>query len=694
MHAIASEKRSTGLSLFVALLLCFGVWAPGCGTGGVRDVANSPADEPQGDLDPENARVLNSGVTQQGYIEYVGDADWFRLEIPLNTNTLRVELSNQVLQSTVDLSVTIYGSDGLTLLGGRYDPYGGDGLTQITLELTVEDLPFCFLAVRDYLGNDADPLNPYFLKATLTDGPGDGNNSPASATPLACGQELTEAIHTQGDVDWFQVELPAGSDILAYSFTMPPGSPDIMLTLYESMATTAIVSLSDPDGSDGTTSLGWNAHLLQTGTYYLAVRDALDDDADADLLYTLRAECLADPDLNEPNDRAADATALGQDSPVSGFLAFQEDEDWFRITMPGDGLLNLSLQTASGGIPLEFLVTILAGDGQAVEAESQVDVGEEPLDFSTRVALSAGTHYLRIQDDNDDGADAQNAYSVAFHFDPDPDPNEPNGNFPTRQENLDNATLLQLGIPGSGYIGSNADQDWFKVYVSQPGIHHFSIDNQTASAVDLSLSLYRPGGQSLILVRYEDDGQGEDGPTHVEGQLFFFDSGTYYLLVQDLNNNETDLENPYQIQVDLVPLPPGSLEPGEDRTDALMILSGQEVTGYMDFEGDRDWYGIEINGNWDIAVEIWSEAACPVEFIWFMYEPQSTTVYASAGDADEEDESPVYIRVAHNEPDPFWVDEDHPGVYIFKLSDYNRNDWDTGVPYHFRVTLSPHDPGP
>ena len=35
---------------------------------------------------------------------------------------------------------------------------------------------------------------------------------------------------------------------------------------------------------------------------------------------------------------------------------------------------------------------------------------------------------------------------------------------------------------------------------------------------------------------------------------------------------------------------------------------------------------------------------------------------------------------------------EHPGLYLFKVSDYNRNDWDTAVPYHFRVTLAPHVP--
>ena len=40
----------------------------------------------------------------------------------------------------------------------------------------------------------------------------------------------------------------------------------------------------------------------------------------------------------------------------------------------------------------------------------------------------------------------------------------------------------------------------------------------------------------------------------------------------------------------------------------------------------------------------------------------------------------------------FWVGEENSGLYVFKISDFNRNDWDTAVPYHFRVVLTPRAP--
>ncbi len=696
MAQSSSARRLLGAVLLAALAL--GMPGFGCGTGGIKGQGYSVEDEPQGDTTPDGARTLSPGVTQQGFIEYEGDADWYRLEIPAQADTLRFELSNQTLQSDVDLSLTVYRADGQTILGGRYDANGGDGLTQITLELTVEDLASCFVVVRDHLGDDADPLHPYFLRVTVTAGPGDGNNSPETATPLPCGEPVEEAIQAEADVDWFRVELPAGSDILALSATMAAGAPDLMLTLYESTATTALVSLSDPDGGDGPTSLHRNVHLAQAGTYYVAIRDTLDDEADADLPYTLEAVCAADPDPNEPNgnfdtdqENMAHATSLPLDgTTVSGWIAFEGDEDWFRVEMPQDGLLNLSIRTTAGNMPVELLCTLLGSDGHAAEGEFVVTTGQDPADFSLRAALPAGVHYLRIRDEGDDGADLADSYTLEAAFEPDPDPNEPNGNFDTDQENRNHATILLPGVPGEGYIGSNSDQDWFQVFVQDPGIYHFALSNGQASPVDLSLNLYRvdANGMNLILSRHEEDGQGEDGPTEIEAQLYLFETGTYYVVVQDLENDETDLDVPYQVQVDPVDLPAGSLEPDEDRSQYHLLTSGQEVQGYIEFEGDRDWYAIPITTTQDVLVEIWNESPSPVEFIWFMYEPDSTRVYASAGDSTESDDNLIHIITGDDEE--FWVDEQDAGLYLFKISDFNRNDWDTVVPYHFRVVLTPH----
>ena len=261
MRAFVSKGWGAGMSALI-LVLSLGLWASGCGSGGMIGSAPAPElGEPQGDSGPGGARTLDSITTEQGYIEYVGDSDWFHLDIPSDVDTLLLELSNQALESPVDLSLTVYESDENGnlggILGGRYDPNGGDGQTGISLELAVEEIDSVYVVVRDHGGENTDPLNPYFLKATFFSGPGDDNNSPETAVFLDCGVPLQEAIQANGDLDWFQVQFPSSADILAISLSMPAGSPDLSLTLYDSNATTAMVFISDSNGTDGPTS--WSA---------------------------------------------------------------------------------------------------------------------------------------------------------------------------------------------------------------------------------------------------------------------------------------------------------------------------------------------------------------------------------------------------------------------------------------------------
>ncbi len=703
MHRWASSIRIHGM---LGLIITYVVmWCFGCGTGGIQgsDGNNDSTNyEMSGDNSPSGARDMTSGIAQQGYIEYTGDSDWFRidpnLDPEINIFTLRVELSNQVMSSAVDLSVTVYGdvdsevdNNDLTIIGGHYDSYGGDGMTQITLELTVEEYEVCYIVIRDHLGNESDPINPYFVTGTIFSGPGDGNNSPDTATLLECGIETQDAIQTLMDMDWFQLDFTA--DILALTLDMPAGSPDLTATLYESTATTALASLQDADGSNGPTALSRNIRLTQAGTYYLAIRDSLDDDYDAGLEYTLLTQCIPDPDTNESNNTLAEAAVLDGAAPLmaTGYIAFQEDEDWYRFNMPYNGLLNFTFETSAAGIALEFLCTIADSDGDS-EAEFIIEGGSVPADFSARIALDAGLHYLRIMDQDDDEADLNNSYSIHIDFEPDPDLNEPNGNYPTRQENMNNATSLIAGIPEVGYIGSNSDQDWFQIFLN-PGVYNFSLTNTAASDVDLSVSLYQTDGVTRIMTRQEEDRTGGEGPSSITAQHYIYTTGSYYLLVQDYGNNDTDLDLPYQIEVNSIPLPTlpeGSLEePNENYSEYRLITSGQEVEGYIEFEGDRDWYGLEFTEEQDVVVEIWNEANSPIELVWFMYRPESTIVFASDGDTDDDDESPVHITTG-GPGETFWVGEEYFGTFLFKISDYNRDDWDTAVPYHFMVTLSPH----
>jgi hypothetical protein len=87
MYRLGSAFKSPGI--FVLVILVVALWGQGCGTGSIKDSGHTADNEPQGDTSAEGARPLSPGNTQQGFIEYVGDSDWYRLEIPPNVDTVR-----------------------------------------------------------------------------------------------------------------------------------------------------------------------------------------------------------------------------------------------------------------------------------------------------------------------------------------------------------------------------------------------------------------------------------------------------------------------------------------------------------------------------------------------------------------------------------------------------------------------------
>ena len=147
------------------------------------------------------------------------------------------------------------------------------------------------------------------------------------------------------------------------------------------------------------------------------------------------------------------------------------------------------------------------------------------------------------------------------------------------------------------------------------------------------------------------------------------------------------------------------------------------IAGYIDFQGDQDWYAIDL-GPWmeagvamdtswyyDIQIELHMESpGGDVEYVWKFFRdmngnqilvdrPQdSDGFFASAGDGDL---GPQAMDITTPEPtgdDPFWVGDEWQGRFYISMSDFNfvgselpDDDWGyEGKPYYIRMTLVYH----
>lgn len=239
-------------------------------------------------------------------------------------------------------------------------------------------------------GGDAGPSAPYpTAPDALERGP--GNDAVADATPVTLGTLRQLSIYPVGDVDWFAVQLTAGT---AYEFSTDPiaAATDTRIDLYAPDGVTLLDDNDDWVGYDsavqftpetsGTYYVGVRAYDATYGiaTYNLGVRLFVDEDADTYSSYFdcddqdanvfpwadeipgdgIDQDCTgvdalvaSQPDAAEEDDTAANArtltlTTIDAESVLHKVDTFRNnsrtlhaagDADWFKFTLPAFGAL-------------------------------------------------------------------------------------------------------------------------------------------------------------------------------------------------------------------------------------------------------------------------------------------------------------------------------------------------------------------
>ena len=333
----------------------------------------------------------------------------------------------------------------------------------------------------------------------------------------------------------------------------------------------------------------------------------------------------------------------------------------------------------------------------------------------------------------------------------------------------------------AGKIGYRGDVDWYSVAITDPTIPHIlevylDTDGQ-ASLVEYYVSVMR---DQVMTKMYDINGSdGANLKTSIYVPASTAPSLTYYFRVCDYQGDDGDGNVFYRIRTDIstiqAALPADSQVAATDRTyydetterstasaetvlleynsllqksyladTTLLVFNGDDVpagvtkvdnadgtttitfpwiAGYVDFDGDQDWFklnlsaliktGLPVDSQWyyDIQVDFHVDApGDTVEYIWKLYRDNndngilvdiaqdSDGFFASAGDFAATNE-PMDITVPQAGMDQeFWVGDEWEGNFYFSVGDFKLvnatlpdNDWGYGgVPYYFRVTLVYH----
>jgi hypothetical protein len=350
----------------------------------------------------------------------------------------------------------------------------------------------------------------------------------------------------------------------------------------------------------------------------------------------------------------------------------------------------------------------------------------------------------------------------------------------TGNDTIYTADVLLSGNACQGKIGYRGDEDWYSITLddtSKPQVLEVFLDtNSQPTYVDYYLSIMRD-----TVIQKTFTSTGEYDPAELKMGLLIpaiesLVPVTYYMRVCDYQGNDGDGLTPYIIKANLREIPESlshdpvidsgdlvyynEIDEIEDQTAVIVklehtsliqkdyrvnttllhfndpnhsnritiertanqaVISFPWIGGYIDFQGDQDWFQIDLGplydnsgpvSDWyyDIKVDLHVGASgSEVEYIWKFYRDRnqnqilvdrpedSDGFMASAGDRDTI-KQPFDITIPENIDQEFWVGDAWEGKFYLSISDFNYvnsdhpdDDWGyNGAPYYFKLTLTYH----
>ena len=379
----------------------------------VRDASNTHADPHNGyslvaslltdpdpgepDNTPAQARplMLSSTLSQtSGVIAYSGDIDLCQFTVPAPGVLVEWTVTQPASMGTVQLQAQLLQQSTVTpnLLSAALAIAAANAPSP-GAALSVDVVRFLpagsyLIELNDLSGTAGDPNSKWTAGVQIVPDPDPNeqngrNDTPATATPLPVGTTLQGAIGSQGDVDWYEIQLPQSDTAQLLLLTLNPQSADSQLELTWAAGTLLSTPTNGCDESCGPSSFcgddGGTCDYLEHADHHFlhdetaaqsvrirhlgaaqTVRVVVEDFGDlawSNDLYSLSAAVLPEPDINEQtsyNDEFDASTPVAYADFGDGGVEFTSqgaisawdaidglttpetpaDIDWYQLQLP------------------------------------------------------------------------------------------------------------------------------------------------------------------------------------------------------------------------------------------------------------------------------------------------------------------------------------------------------------------------
>ncbi len=427
------------------------------------------------------------------------------------------------------------------------------------------------------MAQDADPAGDNTTQATL-----------------ALGQNISGAIDTNGDTDWYRLSAQQGQ---RYTITLEAGaaaegaSPlDPYLIVYDGQGNQLAVN----DDHGGTL----NSRLMFTpqtsGDVFVEARAFADASAGG---YTLRAEASAIPADDTGND-ASTGGRINAGRPVNGALEYEGDTDWYRFSARPGYSYRITLVGAGETGLSDPLLRVVDSEGADVAYNDDDEGLNSGLDF---VPGRSGTFYIVAAAFGDAHSGAYTLSVVGTRL-----PNDP------ASADTNTRGRVRVGETVNSQLDYAGDRDWYRIRLNEGDTYRFGLNSDGESPLnDPLLRLYDSRGNE---VASDDDGGG-----NLNSLLEFTapSTGTYFVEAADFNQGGT---GGYALSVR-----EGDI-PADASTDMRLSTEGDYRESMLSPAGDRDWYRLTLSEGQSVRIALSSTMQDGLDTLGVLYDAQGQEI--------------------------------------------------------------------
>ena len=511
-----------------------------------------------------------------GEIEEARDNDWFRVDLVAG-QTYQIDVKGSPTgDGTLDdpLLIGVYLTSTNRLLGTGNDD-GGEGYnSQITFTALTDGLHY--VAVRGY----EDEQGTYTVSVTdVTDTAITDDFAATKETDgaVAVDGSVRGDIETPGDLDWFAVDLTAGTTYQIDLKGLSTGDGTLWDTylrgVYTSASTNGIAGTEVEDGLNS--RLEFTA--TETRTHYVAAAGYGGDTG----TYTLSVSVKEDvPSVDDHSDTRRTTGAVDVDGSVTGEIETGGDRDWFKVELEAGKTYQIDLKgsrTGDGTLSDPYLRGVHAANGVRIVGTTNDDGGRG---FNSRFKFTPtanGTHYVAAGSLN---SDETGTYTLSVMD-------------LTDDYSATRGTTGEVGVDNlvTGEIDYRGDRDWFRVSLEEGATYEIYLEGSPTGNGTLRdpylRGVYDRNGNRIAGTTDDDGGVDLNSEVTFTPQY----SGNHYVAA----GGHLGSKGTYTLSVlkvaDSVSVP-DDFTATTGTTGAVAV--GGSATGEIDYGGDRDWFAVTL----------------------------------------------------------------------------------------------------